>query len=167
MGEEGRSQVRDFVKTGRGLVGICAGAYLASCDYEWSLHVLDAKVIDREHWNRGTGTVEIALSSLGRETLELAQDQTEIYYHQGPLLAPADDPAVPDYQPLATYVGEVAKNGAPTGVMPGTTAIALGKFGDGRVLCFSPHPEKTPQLGSILLQGIYWAAQGTPVPSAR
>ncbi len=51
----------------------------------------------------------------------------------------------------------MAENGAPTGVMPGTTAIALGEFGKGRVIYFSPHPEKTPTLNSILLQGIHWA----------
>ncbi len=28
----------------------------------------------------------------------------------------------------------------------GTTAIAEGKFGDGRVICFSPHPELTKGL---------------------
>ncbi|MCY2986111.1 MAG: hypothetical protein NTY15_20975 [Planctomycetota bacterium] len=47
----------------------------------------------------------------------------------------------------------------PTGVMIGTTAIAIGDFGEGRVVCFSPHPEKTPDLESILLQAIHWAAR--------
>lgn len=54
-------------------------------------------------------------------------------------------------------VNSTKQNGAPTGVMIGTTAIALGEFGKGRVICFSPHPEKTPNLESTLLQGIYWA----------
>ena len=158
LGEEGRQKVREFVEDGHGMVGICAGAYLASCDYEWSLKILDAKVIDRKHWNRGFGIVDIALSPLGQATLALTQDRAEIYYHQGPLLAPADNPQVSDYRALATFAGEIAENGAPTGVMPGTTAIALGEFGRGRVICFSPHPEKTPNLKSILLQAIHWAS---------
>ncbi len=158
LGELGRKKVRDFIRAGNGMVGICAGAYLATCDYEWSLNVLDAKVIDRKHWNRGTGTVAIDFSSRGLEAFSLANNKSDIYYHQGPLLAPAENPNIPDYQILATFAGEIAKNGAPTGVMIGTTAIARGNFERGRVICFSPHPEKSTQQNFILLNGIRWAA---------
>jgi hypothetical protein len=34
--------------------------------------------------------------------------------------------------------------------MKGTTAIAKGKFGNGRVLCFSPHPEMTQGLEQMV-----------------
>ncbi|MDZ4851152.1 MAG: BPL-N domain-containing protein [Pirellulaceae bacterium] len=156
LGEEGRERVRDFVRSGKGLVGICAGAYLASCDYTWSLNVLDAKVVDRAHWNRGFGNVDITMSKSGRELLGADTYQANIYYHQGPLLAPAKNDAIPDYEPLAFYLGEIAKNNAPKGVMPGTTAIARGKYEKGRVFCFSPHPEKTPGLESMVLEAIDW-----------
>ncbi len=159
LGEEGRAKVRQFIEGGKGMVGICAGAYLASQQYDWSLNVLDAKVIDRQHWNRGFGNVGIAWTSEGQHLLKQDANPTDIYYHQGPLLAPGDNPEIPDYEPLATYVGEIAKNGAPKGVMPGTTAIARGLYGKGRVLCYSPHPEKTPGLGEILLLGIHWVAR--------
>src|SRR4051812_34460745 len=43
LAEAGRERVRAFVRRGGGYVGICAGAYLATCDYTWSLHILDAK----------------------------------------------------------------------------------------------------------------------------
>lgn len=157
LGEAGRAKVRSFIESGHGMVGICAGAYLASCDYDWSLHVLDAKVIDRQHWNRGGGTVAVALSKQGKDFLQLDKDKIDLYYHQGPLLAPAADPNVPDFVELARYEGEIAKNGAPTGVMPGTTAIAMGTFGKGRVVCYSPHPEKTPNHEPLILHGIHWA----------
>ncbi len=157
LGEAGRAKVKQFIESGRGMVGICAGAYLASCDYEWSLHVLDAKVIDRAHWNRGNGTVAVAMSPRGKELLQIDQPKIDLYYHQGPLLAPANDPNVPDFEELARYEGEIAKNGAPTGVMPGTTAIALGTYGRGRVVCFSPHPEKTPGYTELVLRGLHWA----------
>ncbi len=143
LGDVGRVKVRQFIEGGKGMVGICAGAYLASQQYDWSLNVLDAKVIDRQHWNRGFGKVEIAWTSEGQRFLKQDATPTDIYYHQGPLLAPGDNPEIPDFAPLATYVGEIAKNGAPKGVMPGTTAIARGLYGKGRVVCYSPHPEKT------------------------
>lgn len=159
LGEEGRQKVREFVQNGNGMVGVCAGAYLACSDSSERLRILDAKVIDREHWNRGYGNVEIEFTSLGQEVLDLSNARDEMYYHQGPLLGPANDPQVPDFQPLAKFESEIAKNGAPTGVMIGTTAIALGDFGKGRVICFSPHPEKTPDLKSILIRGIHWAGR--------
>jgi len=152
--EEGRERVRDFVRRGGGFVGVCAGAYLATCDYEWSLGILDAKVIDRAHWARGFGNVDIGMTPEGKERLGEAADRLSIYYHQGPLLAPANDPAVEDYRPLAVYEGEIAKNGAPSGVMPGTTAIACGRFGAGSVICFSPHPERTEGYEDLLLRGV-------------
>lgn len=159
LGEAGREKVREFVKGGGGYVGICAGAYLASCDYSWSLHILDAKVIDKAHWARGNGDVQLSLSSAGMKLLGAESDRQQLAYFQGPLLAPAGDPDVPDYENLATFESEIALKGAPTGVMIGTTAIASGSFGAGHVLCFSPHPEKTPGKEPLLHQGIRWVAR--------
>lgn len=158
LDELGREKVRQFVRGGRGLVGICAGAYLATCDYEWSLNVFDAKVIDRPHWNRGSGNVQVKLTELGRKHLGQPTEQLQMYYHQGPLLAPGNNPDIPDFQPLGIFASEIAKNGAPSGVMMGTTAMGLGNFADGRVVCFSTHPEKSPQHRVVLLNAIYWSA---------
>lgn len=152
----GRAQVRSFVASGGGYLGICAGAYLATCDYPWSLNILDAKVLDRRHWDRGFGLVDIRLSSHGREMLGAKQSVETIYYHQGPLLAPADNPDIDDFESLAVFVGDIAQKGAPPGVMPGTTAIAAGTHGRGRVICFSPHPEKTKGLEFLLERALEW-----------
>lgn len=167
IGEAGRQQVREFVKAGGGYVGVCAGAYLATCDYDWSLKILDAKVIDRKHWNRGFGDVDIRLTPHGRELLGTARDQVSIYYYQGPLLAPANDPEVPDYEGLAKFETEIARNGAPAGVMTGTTAIACGTYHQGRVICFSPHPERTAGLETLLTRAVIWAAGTPPVAPTR
>jgi N-formylglutamate amidohydrolase/phosphoribosylformylglycinamidine (FGAM) synthase-like amidotransferase family enzyme len=162
LGDEGRRLVREFVEAGGGYVGVCAGAYLATCDYEWSLNILDAKVLDRKHWNRGFGTVEIALTDKGRELLGVKDSQLPIYYHQGPLMAPAEKSEITDYDSLATYRTEIAKNGAPEGVMPGTTAIASGTHHKGRVFCFSPHPERTAGLEPMLVRAVWWTGGGAP-----
>ncbi len=162
--EAGLGRVREFVERGGGLIGICAGVYLASSEYSWSLHILDAKVVDRAHWARGHGNVRIRLTEEGKRILECDQDLQTILYYQGPLLAPADDPDVPDYQTLATYETEIAENGAPEGVMKGTTAIAAATFGKGRVVCFSPHPEKTAGLGRFVRLAVRWAAAGVDEP---
>jgi glutamine amidotransferase-like uncharacterized protein len=150
LGEDGRDAIREFVKTGGGFVGICAGSYLASADYDWSLHILDAKVVDRKHWNRGNGKVEIQLTNDGRKLVGADNQKLSIHYAQGPLLAPGNKPDIADYEIVATFETEIANNGAPEGVMKGTTAIAKGKFGNGRVLCFSPHPEMTQGLEQMV-----------------
>jgi len=146
LDEPGREKIRGFVRDGGGYIGICAGAYLASAHYPWSLNLLDAKVVDTQHWKRGVGTVDIELTPAGRELLRTPNPKFPIHYANGPLLAPAGRPEIEDYEETASFKTELAKNGAPEGVMIGTTAIARGRFGQGRVICFSPHPEMTAGL---------------------
>jgi glutamine amidotransferase-like uncharacterized protein len=156
--EDGRNRIRKFVEQGGGYVGICAGAYLATTDYTWSLGILDAKVLDRKHWARGTGNVQLKMSDAGCKFFALPNSNlVTVYYGQGPLLSPGGKDEVPDYETIATYETEIAKKGAPEGVMKGTTAAAMGTFGKGRVFCFSPHPEKTEGLDNFVSTAAKWA----------
>ncbi|QDU27572.1 hypothetical protein ETAA8_26600 [Anatilimnocola aggregata] len=157
LGEDGRAKVKQFVKDGGGYVGICAGAYLATCDYKWSLHILNAKVIDKQHWARGIADLEVSLPEPGKQLLGESKDRLTLHYHQGPLLAPAENKELPAYQELARFETEVAKNGAPMGVMVGTSAIVSAEYGAGRVLCYSPHPEMTEGQDALLYAGIRWS----------
>lgn len=165
LGEQGREIVREFVRQGGGYVGICAGSYLASSDYQWSLHLLNAKVFDRAHWARGTGQVQLTLSEAGRTLLLHEEEGVEVYYGQGPLLVPDDKPDLPAFESLAQYASEIAQKGAPTGVMIGTTAIARAPYGEGRVICFSPHCEVASGPHHLILSGIRWAS-GIETPTA-
>jgi len=67
----------------------------------------------------------------------------DIYYAQGPLLAPDEDKDLPDYTVLAYFRTAIAKKGATPEVMLNTPAIITASFGRGRVIVISPHPEKT------------------------
>jgi glutamine amidotransferase-like uncharacterized protein len=159
LGEAGRNQVRTFVKRGGGYVGICAGAYLASIEYPWSLGILNAHVLDRAHWDRGEGDVNLKISPAGRQGLGADTDGCTIHYENGPLLGPGQHKDMQDYELLASYDSEMTQN-APPGTMKGTAAIARGKFGNGRVVCFSPHAEKTPGRAPFLQSAVRWAANG-------
>jgi glutamine amidotransferase-like uncharacterized protein len=152
----GREQVRQFVLDGGGYIGICAGAYLASADYDWSLHLLDAKVLDRKHWDRGFGTVQLRVSEGNGKHLGVYDAEIRCYYHQGPLLSPANRDDLPDFESWAVFDSEVKKKGVPDGIMVGTTAIAASHFGRGRVLAISPHPEKTESLDHVLAHAVHW-----------
>lgn len=155
---EGREAVRTYVKNGGGYVGICAGAYLASSHYKWSLSLINARVWDRSHWKRGQKKVDIQLTPSGQQVLSKNRDRYSIYYSNGPLLVPDNQPDLPGYEVLARFETEVAENGAPAEAMVGTHAIIRSKFGTGRVICFSPHAEVKNGPHSLIASGIYWAA---------
>jgi putative intracellular protease/amidase len=161
LGEDGRERVRQFVQDGGGFVGICAGAYLASAEYPWALKLLDARVVDDEHWARGIGKVKLRLSKNGRAAFSTGDADTEMHYENGPLLGPAKRADIPDFESLATFDTEIRTNDAPKGVMKGATAIARGQFGEGRVVCFSTHPEKTRGKDKYLAAMVRWACHGT------
>jgi len=158
LGTDGCSAIVDFVRAGGGYMGFCAGAYLASNNYSWSLKIIDARVIDRKHWKRGTGQVKIELTAEGRHLLADRAGLIDIRYANGPLLAPDEDPDIVDFQSLAHFRTEINKNDAPEGVMKDTPAIIAGRFGKGRVFCSSPHPEYTDGLEPLIHKAIRWAA---------
>ncbi len=158
LGTDGCRAITDFVKSGGGYLGLCAGAYLASNNYTWSLRIIDAQVIDRQHWKRGTGRVKIELTSEGRRLFTEKPGMIDIRYANGPLLAPDEDPNIPDFRVLAHFRTEINKNDAPEGVMKDTPAIIAGRFGKGRVFCSSPHPEYTEGLEPLVHKAVRWAA---------
>lgn len=167
--ETGCEKVREFVKGGGGYIGICAGSYLASSCYPWSLNLINAEVIDRAHWARGTGQVILTVSPEGKELLGNSESEVEVYYGQGPLLGPYNKEGLPAYESLAKYKTEIAKKGAPSGVMSGTDAIARAPYGEGRVFCISPHPEVADGPNYMIVNAVLWASknEGRNVPSAK
>jgi glutamine amidotransferase-like uncharacterized protein len=158
LGKDGREAIRTFVHDGGGYLGICAGAYLAAADKDYQLKILNAKVIDREHWARGRGDVELGFTAAGQKEIGEPSQKPVVMYHQGPLLAPFDDKDLPPYTLVAQFDTEVAQKGAPHGVMQGTTALASGTFGKGRVFVISPHPEQTEGQEQIVKGAVEWAA---------
>lgn len=165
---EGRGVVRDFVRKGGGFIGICAGAYLATDDYEWSLGLIEARVVDRKHWARGKGSVEVELSPAARHFFGTGAGNVSIFYGQGPLLSRRewDNPDAPEYESLGIYRTGLAEKGAPEGIMPGTSAIVRSTFKEGRVFVFSPHPEMTDGLGHMVERAVQWTAKREPVAAA-
>jgi len=158
--EVGRDEIRRFVREGGGYVGICAGAYLCTTYKPWSLGLVNAKVWDHAHWARGTGIVKLNLTPSGCTILRMPQEQVDVYYGQGPMLVPGHDQDLPRYEVLASYATEVAKKGAPEGAMVDMHAIVRTMYGKGRVVAYSPHPEKKYGPKSLMAEGIRWAGRG-------
>jgi glutamine amidotransferase-like uncharacterized protein len=161
LGGTNRDELRRFVHRGGGYVGICAGAYLATTDYPWSLGIIDARP-DTHQWNRGRGVVEIELTAEGRQILGAQGLRYEVRYHNGPILVPAHAPELDGFQTLARFTTEIAEGSARKGVMIDSPAIICGNFGKGRVVLFSPHPDQTPGLETFVSQAARWAAKQPP-----
>ncbi len=167
LGEKGRSEVRRFVREGGGYGGICAGAYLAATNYPWSLGISDhqtfCETVDipgkgsRSMWYRGeSATVGMELSEAGRRLLGDRSGVMEVVYHNGPVMSAAGSADLPDYEVLAWFRSEIARYEPQKGTMTGTPAIISARYGKGRVLCVSPHPEATKALRPLLANGLRW-----------
>ncbi|MFO0797368.1 MAG: BPL-N domain-containing protein [Gemmataceae bacterium] len=150
----GRDAVKQFVKGGGCYVGICAGCYLASTGYDWSLDLLPAKVIDRAHWLRGTGNVKVEFTPDAKDWLKVSEPFAACRYANGPILEPLPGAKL---TPLAYFREElVPKNGIP-GVMINTPAVVAARHGKGWVLGVSPHPEQTDCLKQLVPSAVRWA----------
>lgn len=163
LGIVGRDAIESFVRRGGGYIGIGAGAYLATREYDWSLGILDASVASRTRWRRGSGEVAVLLTEAGRA---LAFGSESVWdrswsYENGPLLAPANEPELPDFTALALYETEIAEGDVPRGVMAGTPVLVSATLGKGRVVAAGAElPASTVESREEdpLLSLILWAA---------
>lgn len=168
IGEGGREVVRDFVKRGNGVVGICAGAFLCSSHYDWSLRVINTAVFNKtieipgvgrkSMWYRGGAhQVQMELSESAASVVGRT-GSVAVRYQNGPIISVGTAKDLPKFTPLAWFRSEVSKYEPQKGTMINTPAILIANFGEGRVLSVSPHPEATPGLESMIVNGVRWAA---------
>jgi glutamine amidotransferase-like uncharacterized protein len=163
LGDRGRRIVTEFINNGGGFLGLCAGAYLGSGHpgYDWCLHLADARVLDREHYARGEGLVEVKLTEKGKGFLPELDGKSAFfsYYHDGPLLAPGRNPHMKDYETLAVFQSDIhLENNALAGIMPGSTFLLRAQKGKGKVVLCAGHPESTPGLRWLVPKCVRWAA---------
>ena len=168
LGPAAREAVRNYVRDGGGIVGICAGAYLCSAHYDWSLHVINTRVFNqmetipnvgrKSMWYRG-GPADVMFepTAAGTRLLGLS-DAANVRYQNGPIVSPGKDKNLGDYQILAWFRSEVSKYEPQQGTMIDTPAIVSAQFGKGRVVSISPHPEATSGLRDIVRNAAKWAA---------
>jgi putative intracellular protease/amidase len=157
LGAEGRAAVRAFVEDGGTFVGVCAGCYLASTGYDWSLDLLPVWVVDRNNWQRGRGTLPLELTAAGKEWFGRTDDRVKVLYCNGPVLEPLDDAAAQKLIVLAHYRGELVRPGARPGLMLGSPAVVAARFGKGWAVGISPHPEQTEGLRDLVPSAVRWA----------
>jgi predicted deacylase len=168
IGPEGCQAVQEHVESGGGYVGICAGAFLATAKYDWSLALVNANTFTgnreipgvgtKSMWFRGSGRVDIELTDEGLEILGDLPGLLDVGYANGPILSPADREDLSDYVPLAYFRTEISKWEPQEGTMIDTPAIVAAEFGKGRAIAISPHPEGTAGLEPIVQRAVTWVA---------
>lgn len=148
LGKLGKERVTDFVqKEGKGVLGICAGAYML-CNtptYE-SLQLSSVKHIDRAHYARGRGLVAFNLNEAAYEIFPELKDKPQLaQYYDGPVMEVIDHHS--DIRVLGHYVTDIHPNkGVPSGITPGKVFIYTEKVGAGNIFAIAGHPEATPGL---------------------
>ncbi|WP_369914057.1 hypothetical protein AB8810_14230 [Xanthomonas sp. NCPPB 3005] len=118
IGDDGASAIRAFVRSGKGFLGLCMGAYLA--DRDW-IGLVDV-ALQSEVGRPGSG-----IDDEGDHTVDVRWDGTleRFYYQDGPYFT---GKTASGYAPIAHY-----RNG--------DVAMARYGYGAGTVLLTGPHPE--------------------------
>jgi len=161
LGDYNEEIINNFVKEkGKGVVGICAGGYLLSSTPTYPcLHLLSAKNIDREHYDRGRGLIEFELTDKGNEIFpELSGKNGFLQYYNGPVLQPVDKNHL-NYIELAEYVTDIhQKESYPSGITPGKTFMLHQTVVKGRIFIVAGHPESTPGMRWMVPRMVRWAS---------
>ncbi len=157
IGEQGQELIKEYVKSGKGIVGICAGAYMLSSTEGYpNMKIATSVHIDRAHYNRGRGLVEFVLVEEGLKIFpELENNSLLVQYYDGPVLVQGD--SLNKYNELGRFVTDIhPDNYAPTGITPGRTFLLNQSYGEGKVFLMAGHPESTPGMRWLVPRMARW-----------
>lgn len=159
LGEENMERIRNFIRSGKGAVGICAGAYLFTDTPGYAcMHINGGKGIDIEHDNRGHGISAFSLTAEGKKLFpELAKrDKSYVMYYEGPVLVKSDNIPLP-YTTMAIMETDVHEEGnAPANMTNNRPFFIANEYGKGRVFSSISHPEATPGMMWMIPRMVRW-----------
>ena len=168
LGALAAARVISFVRSeGKGVVGICAGAYMLTDTPNYlCLRLCGVEAVDREHDERGHGIIGFTLTAAGRTIFpELKNRRTShVYYYEGPICMPVGQHPAP-YLELATIQSDVhLQNNAPANLTPGKPLYLAAEAGRGRVFLSVGHPETTPGMRWMVPRMVRWVTRKAFVP---
>lgn len=167
LGAKNRQRLRDFVASGKGAVGICAGAYLFSHTPGYAcMHMNGAKAIDIAHDNRGHGIAKFTLTDEGKRLFpEIAEKDTcFVMYYEGPVFVENETSDI-CYETLAIMQSDVHEEGNAPQNMTNNKPFFIGNsFGKGHVFSSIAHPESTPGMQWMIPRMVRWTLRLPIVP---
>lgn len=162
IGKKGLEQIQNFVSLGGGYIGTCGGAFVAI------QHALlygpgptGHGPPTQEPYNRGHGLVNVSFTKQGIDALGLSNSYSPgqnvtIMYWQGPIVKDIDFPEnILRWGIFESEIHNLYPNKT-TGEMIHTPGITATKYGKGRVVLNSPHPELDPQVPNIYEGELRW-----------
>ena len=139
------SAIKNFVASGKGYLGICAGAYAAAAHTDnyydgWGIAPnVKCKAVNYE------GGLTLQITSAGEQVLGTTGTKTLAHYN-GPAMYTSGNAVI-----FATYAD------SSTGYN-GYAAIVGDYYGKGRTVLCGPHPELSSTVPTFVSKLIYWAA---------
>ncbi|MBE9468242.1 MAG: biofilm PGA synthesis protein PgaB [Bacteroidetes bacterium] len=154
LGELGQQKIIDLVKKqGKGVVGICAGAYILSETPGYpSLGLSGGEAIDIEHDHRGHGLVKFCITKEGEKFFPELKNFNICYsqYYEGPVLIPAKKSKY-KYKKLAIMLSDVHTiDGSPSNMTNNRPFIIITNVEKGKTASVVGHPENTPGMRWII-----------------
>ncbi|HOG67627.1 MAG TPA: BPL-N domain-containing protein [Bacteroidales bacterium] len=154
-----QQRIKDFVASGGGIVGICAGAYLLSNTPDYACMQLNgAQAIDIEHDNRGHGISKFTLTDEGKKIFpEIAKrDTLFVMYYEGPVFIKKENDTI-SYETLAIMESDVHEEGnAPKNMTNNKPFFITNSYGKGRIFSSIAHPEATPGMMWMIPRMVRW-----------
>lgn len=140
--------LKSFVQSGKGFVGICAGAYSAAAyTYQWY-----------DGWGLAPDITDLPYEAEGNLTIEAAPDGAGMMNVTQRTISHINGPAM---YTSGSNVTTFATYGNDNTDYPGYAAIMGEEYGKGHVLLSGVHPELSPQQADLFINFIMWAYNGT------
>ena len=159
LGEENMERIRNFIRSGKGAVGICAGAYLFTDTPGYAcMHINGGKAIDIEHDNRGHGISAFSLTAEGKN---YSLNLLSVISHTScitKVLSLSRVTVIPlPYTTMAIMETDVHEEGnAPANMTNNRPFFIANEYGKGRVFSSISHPEATPGMMWMIPRMVRW-----------
>jgi glutamine amidotransferase-like uncharacterized protein len=147
LGAQRREAIRQFLRSGGGYVGVCAGGFLACSERDVELQLIEA-----EHdGTSGSGIVTLDISRT-EKSQPVGKHKTK--FSGGPIFHSLGS----SVEVWATYETDLRIDDKKTNRLKGTPAVIAVTYGKGRVVAFSPHCERPPGPQELFWEAIRWSA---------
>ncbi|MBE6392024.1 MAG: hypothetical protein E7042_07515 [Lentisphaerae bacterium] len=163
MQESGQKAVKRFIENGGAYLGICAGCY----------NILNnpdrLQLLPFEFFNcgcGGTAVLTVEINNAGAAIMDITPGNYEVRYSDGPLMKFSDNFCPGTGEVLAVYRNSVSGAGQSECYdFNGVPAMICGRYGKGRIVGISFHPESNESSYPIAIGALYAAAGVKAIPN--
>lgn len=170
LGYVGAKAVRDFVRSGGGYLGVCAGAFLGSSRERYPLRLAnvrpqyvkrDETKLVMENGPKLCDPVDLTLTSAGAAALNIDDRGAlrNVVYTGGPIFNRDYQQDLPDVITIANFASNLHLGDRRKQSEEAAIAITLSPFGAGAVCLCSPHIEKDASFDNFLRRLVYASAR--------